>query len=101
MNHEVSLKDGILKSIYQKDSLKVNSVHHQGVKKLGKDLTPEAYSEKDNLIEGFTLNNEQQYILAVQWHPEFSKTLGDKIDSPKPIIDDFLKAAKNYQQNKK
>ncbi len=49
---------------------KVNTVHHQGVKLLGKDLKIQAYSEKDKMIEA-VVGTGKTYVLAVQWHPEF------------------------------
>lgn len=49
----------------------VNSNHHQGILKLGKDLLPIAYSE-DSLIEAisWTQNVQHPFMVAVQWHPE-------------------------------
>ena len=42
-----------------------NSLHHQGIKELGKGLRATAHTE-DGLIEAI----EGENILAVQWHPE-------------------------------
>jgi len=50
------------------ETLRVNSSHHQGIKKLGRGLTASARSE-DNLIEAIELENYPFYI-GVQWHPE-------------------------------
>ncbi|MDG5787126.1 gamma-glutamyl-gamma-aminobutyrate hydrolase family protein [Evansella sp. AB-P1] len=62
-------KESPLYEILQKDSLYVNSYHHQGIKALSKDLTPMAKAE-DDLIEGVYMPNKK-FVLAVQWHPEF------------------------------
>lgn len=49
----------------------VNSLHHQGVKNLGLNLTPLAYSG-DDLVEAFYYNQVPRgKIIGVQWHPEF------------------------------
>lgn len=64
--HKVYLNEGThLYEMYGKKEALVNSLHHQGVKTLGKNLTAAAVSE-DGIIEGF----EGDHILAVQWHPE-------------------------------
>ena len=47
------------------DSIMVNSLHHQAIKRLGKGLSVSAESE-DGVIEAIEGNK----ILAVQWHPE-------------------------------
>ncbi|MBI4004758.1 gamma-glutamyl-gamma-aminobutyrate hydrolase family protein [Candidatus Roizmanbacteria bacterium] len=68
IQHRVKLITGsLLSSLYKKQTLLVNSYHHQGVKKLGKGLTIEAKA-KDGLIEA--VSSMTQKVLAVQWHPE-------------------------------
>lgn len=47
----------------------VNSYHHQALHTLGKDLRVTAWSS-DGLAEAVESTNEQQPLLAVQWHPE-------------------------------
>lgn len=98
VHHSVKLESHLLKELYKKEVIEVNSIHHQGIEKLGHDLIVEASSTEDNLIEAFTYKNmKEHYILAVQWHPEFSKTLGDKIVSPTPLIENFIQAVKDYK----
>ncbi len=48
----------------------VNSLHSQGIKRLGEGLVVEALAE-DGLIEGFTVQDAPGFTLAVQWHPEW------------------------------
>jgi putative glutamine amidotransferase len=70
----------------------VNSVHHQGIKILGKNLIVDAICSEDQLIEAFHYEDmNKNFVLAVQWHPEFSHTLKDKVVDPKPLLDMFLK----------
>lgn len=86
---------GLLHDLYGKTRLEVNSVHHQGIDSLGNGLKVEARCPDDHLIEAFTNETmEDQYLLGVQWHPEFSATLGDTIEDPQPLLDHFLKAAR-------
>ena len=48
----------------------VNSLHFQGVEKLGDGLTIEAVAA-DGTVEGFTVKNAKGFTAAVQWHPEY------------------------------
>jgi putative glutamine amidotransferase len=91
--HEVELtKESLLKSIYPGSKITVNSVHHQGVKTLGKNLVVDATSPEDNLVEAFHYHDmNKNFVLAVQWHPEFSHTLKETVVDPKPLLDMFLK----------
>lgn len=50
------------------DNIRVNSTHHQGIKKLGRGLISSAHS-RDNLVEAIELKN-YPYCVGVQWHPE-------------------------------
>lgn len=66
--HDVIFEEkGILRSVYDKDRMNVNSYHHQGVDRLAEDLQVEARSS-DGLIEAFSLKDKG--ILGLQWHPE-------------------------------
>jgi putative glutamine amidotransferase len=48
---------------------KVNSLHHQGIKRVGRGLKVTAYSE-DGLVEAVEAAAGFPYLVAVQWHPE-------------------------------
>lgn len=70
--HEVDLvPGGRLAGSTVERRLSVNSVHHQGIDRLGDDLRVEAISTEDGLIEAFSANPCGGQILAVQWHPEW------------------------------
>ena len=99
IKHTVDVcSDGILKKIYKKDHLNVNTVHHQGVKDLAKNLILEASCPDDDLCEAFRSSNmEEHYILGVQWHPEFSPSLQNEVEDPAPLFDDFLEAVKIFK----
>jgi putative glutamine amidotransferase len=61
---------GVLEKITGEANAMVNSLHAQGVNRLGEGLTVEAKAE-DGLIEGFTVSDAPGFALAVQWHPEW------------------------------
>lgn len=69
----------------------VNTVHHQAVKGLGKNLEVYAYSD-DGLIEAFGYVNEPAgKIIGVQWHPEFFHTINEELVDADVLFDAFLK----------
>jgi putative glutamine amidotransferase len=69
--HEVLLEPGgQLENIAHADHLKVNSLHSQGVDRLGTGLAVEARA-KDGVIEAFRVAQSPSFSLALQWHPEW------------------------------
>ena len=48
---------------------RVNSLHHQAIKAIGRGLKKTAYSE-DGLVEAVESADEYPFLIAVQWHPE-------------------------------
>ncbi len=50
-------------------SCRVNSLHHQAIKRVGHGLKVTAYSE-DGLPEAVEAADDYPFLLAVQWHPE-------------------------------
>ncbi len=69
--HEVSLRPGgLLAAGFGKDRLRVNSVHYQGIGRLGEGLTAEA-TAPDGLVEAVSARVNGAPVLAVQWHPEW------------------------------
>jgi putative glutamine amidotransferase len=50
-------------------SCRVNSLHHQAIKRLGRGLKVTAHSE-DGLVEAVEAADDYPFLLAVQWHPE-------------------------------
>jgi putative glutamine amidotransferase len=48
----------------------VNSLHGQGIKRLGEGLVPEALAP-DGLVEGVRVAHARAFAFGVQWHPEW------------------------------
>ena len=70
-SHKVEFTHGgFLQRITRKSAIMVNSLHSQGVDRLGDELEVEAVAD-DGLIEGFTVRNAPGFALAMQWHPEW------------------------------
>lgn len=69
----------------------VNSLHHQAIKKLGLDLKITATSN-DGFIEAIESTIKEQYILAVQWHPEI--LLQNNHQESQKLFNDFVNHCK-------
>ena len=68
-SHQVSLeKDSLLYGLFQKDTLAVNSFHHQAVKEAPAGFRVTAWGP-DGIIEAMESVSFRP-ILGVQWHPE-------------------------------
>ena len=70
VNHSAEIdQSSLLRNVLGSSCPTVNSTHHQGIRDLGKNLTPVAYAP-DGLIEAVEPINGEAKFLAVQWHPE-------------------------------
>jgi putative glutamine amidotransferase len=69
--HEVKLSPGSAFAQWAGgSSAQVNSLHGQGIKRLGRDLVAEAHAP-DGLIEGVRVEHAPEFAFGVQWHPEW------------------------------
>jgi len=67
--HDIEINnDSKLYSLFHKTTISVNSIHHQGIDLLGKDLKITAKSS-DGVIEGIETTNQWEAV-GIQWHPE-------------------------------
>ena len=71
----------------------VNSIHHQAVKELGRDIRVEAYSEPDGIVEAIRYERAD-FVMGLQWHPEFHRAGGTELLDCTPVLDEFLRAAR-------
>jgi putative glutamine amidotransferase len=69
--HDVTLEPGgVLRGLAHSESVRVNSLHSQGIERLGPELAVEARAP-DGVIEAFRVRAARRFALAVQWHPEW------------------------------
>jgi gamma-glutamyl-gamma-aminobutyrate hydrolase PuuD len=67
--HEISVVPGTpLESWYGKRALRVNSYHHQGVRRLARRFKPMAHAG-DGLIEAY-YDPREKFLVGLQFHPE-------------------------------
>lgn len=86
--HDVRVVPGTMMYEIMGGDIRVDSYHHQCVKVLGKGLIASAYAP-EGFIEAFELPEGENFLMAVQWHPEV--TLDDDMYSIR-IFERFLKA---------
>ncbi len=69
--HKVTLtQGGVLEKLVGASELQVNSLHSQGIDRLGNGLSIEAIAD-DGLVEAYSVDDADAFALAVQWHPEW------------------------------
>jgi len=79
----------------------INSIHHQAVKDLGRDLQVEARAP-DGMVEAIRWTGGPGYVFGMQWHPEFL-ALGELHDEQldgQPILNHFLQAARQVRDGR-
>jgi putative glutamine amidotransferase len=81
-----------------KDKVLVNTLHGQGVDRLGEGLIVQAVSD-DNVIEGISIKDHPNFAAAVQWHTEFHPEREEHTLSRK-LYEAFGSAAKNRMQTR-
>lgn len=98
--HDIDfVANGWLQSIYNgAQHARVNSIHHQGVKQLGRGLTIDAVST-DGVVECIR-HPDFAFLLGVQWHPEFHDSRFPDLLPMEPLLNAFLDAAAARQQNR-
>ena len=66
-------------------SCRVNSLHHQAIKRLGRGLRVTAHSD-DGLVEAVEPADDYPFLMAVQWHPE------EMVDRPeqRKLFEEFV-----------
>ncbi len=69
-SHEVDLESGsVFAQWAQGPQAQVNSLHGQGIARLGQGLRALARAP-DGIVEAFAVDDAQAFAYAVQWHPE-------------------------------
>ena len=95
--HEVDMVPGTrLAQIYPGVlRARVNSIHHQGIKRLAEGFEVEAWSSPDRVPEAIRRKPRpgRGYIAATQWHPEFHRPGSNTLDDS-AILQDFMAAAR-------
>ena len=71
IRHPIAIKPGsCLAGVFGAGEVKVNSVHRQGLDRLGERLDVEAVAE-DGTVEAVSVRGAPAFAVGVQWHPEY------------------------------
>lgn len=71
LRHAVRIEPGsYLAGVFGPGEFKVNSVHRQGIDRLGPNLQVEAVAP-DGVIEAVSVVGARAFAVGVQWHPEY------------------------------
>jgi putative glutamine amidotransferase len=90
LSHSVTVMErSILACIAGQTHFKVNSFHHQAIRKVSKPFKVTAWSS-DGIIEAME-SEEHKFVLGVQWHPENLAVHGDIIS--KRLFEQFIEAS--------
>ncbi|MBI4666765.1 MAG: gamma-glutamyl-gamma-aminobutyrate hydrolase family protein [Nitrospinae bacterium] len=93
-SHDVDVASGtILGKIAGQPKLRVNSTHHQAIKKIGKGLSPCGVSP-DGIIESVEKKGAS-FLLGVQWHPE---QLYNNDEASRKIFKRFVAESRKYRK---
>lgn len=97
--HDIELAPGSrLAQLYPRvKRARVNSIHHQGIKRLASGFEVEARCPDDGMVEAIRQRGAG-YVAAVQWHPEFHHGAGRRTFDDGAMLQDFLDAARTTRQ---
>ena len=88
LSHSVRIeKDSLLAEIFDSQEVEVNSLHHQGIRELSRQLKATAWAP-DGLVEAYEKPGHP-FGLCVQWHPEILVKIPHFLD----LFKAFVKAA--------
>jgi gamma-glutamyl-gamma-aminobutyrate hydrolase PuuD len=91
-SHSVELKpDTLLASIIPERKVRVNSYHHQAVRRIANDFRVAA-TAPDGIVEAIE-STKHSFVLGVQWHPEL---LVDQLDFNLALFRRHVEAASRY-----
>jgi putative glutamine amidotransferase len=79
-----------LREILGRETVAVNSIHHQAIRTPGEGLVVTAYSVGDDVIEAVEVP-ARRFVLGVQWHPE---AFWDQPETFQPLFAALVKAAR-------
>lgn len=92
--HKIKIidEDSWLYKLFQQKVIEVNSYHNYQINNVGSNFKITALSE-DGIIEAIEYNNNNQFVLGVQWHPELLR-------EQQVILKKFISEARKYHENK-
>ena len=94
--HEVRVVEGTrLRRILGAETVRVNSMHHQGVRQMGDGLVASAWAP-DGVLEALEGTGES-FLVGAQWHPEM---LSDTDPPTRRLFEEFVEAAAEWRRSR-
>ena len=94
-SHDIDVvAGGALESVVGAGRLRVNSLHGQGLARLGAGLRVEARA-LDGLVEAVSLDGSEAFMLGLQWHPEWQ---AERNPVSMQLLGAFGRACRDYRQ---
>ncbi len=94
LRHEITLPTGgVFANVFGSTKVMVNSLHGQGIKEKGAQITVEGYAP-DGTPEAIYVKDTPGFTLAVQWHPEWN---ADKDPVSRPLFEAFGAALRRWR----
>lgn len=98
--HEITAVPGsVLTTLWQQETIRVNSYHYQAIDQLAEGLRIEA-TAPDGVIEAVSCPSAKAFTLGVQWHPEADINGDDDDQHSLALFAAFGKAIRQYQQQR-
>ncbi|QOR39433.1 gamma-glutamyl-gamma-aminobutyrate hydrolase family protein [Billgrantia diversa] len=95
--HDIEIHPhGCLVALYAELHSTVNSLHQQGIDRLGDGLRVEALAP-DGLIEAISVSEATAFAMAVQWHPEWHPREHALYDA---LFDGFANACREHSADR-
>ncbi|KFB09080.1 gamma-glutamyl-gamma-aminobutyrate hydrolase family protein [Nitratireductor basaltis] len=71
IRQDIKIKAGsCLADIFNSEAVRVNTIHRQGIDRLGEGLDVEAVAP-DGTVEAVSVRGTKAFAVGVQWHPEY------------------------------
>jgi putative glutamine amidotransferase len=94
--HAVRVTQGTrLERLMGEAEFQVNSMHHQGIERLGRGLVASAVAP-DGVIEGVETRDDY-FLVGVQWHPE---VLIENDPKTRRLFEEFIAAASDFRESR-
>ena len=93
--HEVILQPGSwVHGLYGEREVAVNSVHHQAIDRAGDGCAVVACAREDGVPEGIERIREGEWMVGLQWHPEWLPgRVSGRVDGA-PVFDGFVEVVR-------
>jgi len=94
--HDIRVVEGTrLHRAFGEERVMVNSMHHQGICRMGEGLVASAYAP-DGLVEALEGDGDA-FQVGVQWHPEM---LIESDAGTRRLFEDFIEAASEFHESR-